>query len=109
VTELSVSTRSLGAGTLVTPTGKIMFDTREPLRVALAKVSSPQVVMDLSATTLCDSSGLQLLLDTHLRRTEAGGWLRLVHPQPMVQRVLEITNLVEVLPVYGSIEAAVAG
>jgi anti-anti-sigma factor len=106
--ELSVSTQALGERALVTPTGKIMYDTRRPLEVALEQVGSQQVVIDLSATTMCDSSGLQVLLDAHFRRSGAGGWVRLVQPQPLVRRVLEITNLLEVLSVYRSVDAALA-
>lgn len=109
VVELSVSTQSRGEWTLVTPSGKILFDTREPLEVAFDQIESPRVVVDLNSTTVCDSSGLQLLVSTHLRRASAGGWLRLARPQPLVRRVLEITNLNEVLAVYGSVEAAAAG
>lgn len=92
--------------------GKIMFDTRQELddaiKAALAD-SEPRIVVDLHGVALCDSTGLQLLIDGLRQATQAGGWLRLCRPQPIVERVFEITNLTTILPLYDSVDAAVSG
>jgi anti-anti-sigma factor len=97
--------------TVVSARGKIMFDTQGPFGEALKAVLAspePRIVVDLQNVLICDSSGLQLLIDAHRQALSAGGWLRLCRPQPLVERVLEITNLVEVLSVYPTVEAAVS-
>jgi anti-anti-sigma factor len=91
--------------------GKILYDTLQPLDLVLKEILAgpePQVVLDLHQVVLCDSSGLQLFLETQQHAVAAGGWLRLCRPQPMVRRVLEITNLTSVLSVYESVDATVS-
>ena len=67
-----------------------------------------RLVLDLSGVTLCDSSGLTALIRIHHRTADVGGWLRLAAATPQVQWVLEITNLVQLLPLYPSVEQALA-
>jgi anti-anti-sigma factor len=111
VTELSVTVDTRPRHTVLWVWGKIMFDTQEPLGAALSvalKVPEPRIVVDLHEVAICDSSGLQLLIDAHRQAVAAGGWLRLCRPQGLVERVLQITNLVEILPVHDSVDAAVS-
>jgi anti-sigma B factor antagonist len=109
--ELWVTVREQSGWAVLSPQGKIMFDTHEPLgealNAALAR-PAPRIVIDLHEVVLCDSSGLQLLLDARRKATSAGGELRLCRTQPLVQRVLEVTNLTSILPVHATVEAAVS-
>jgi anti-sigma B factor antagonist len=111
VTELWVAVDARPDGTVLSVRGKVMFDTQPPLGDALnvaLKEPRPRIVVDLHEVAICDSTGLQLLIDAHRQAAAAGGWLRLCRPRPLVQRVLEVTNLDEVLPVYPGVEAAVS-
>jgi anti-sigma B factor antagonist len=111
VTELSIMVDAHAGGTVVVARGRILYDTVAPLDRALKELMAgpkPQIVLDLHEVVLCDSSGLQLLIDTQRHARAAGGWLRLCRPQPIVERVLEITNLTDLLPAYGSVDAAVS-
>jgi anti-anti-sigma factor len=95
--------------TLVAPQGRIYFDTSDPLRDALLVLGAaerPHLVLDLSEVTTCDSSGLNLLAQTHRLATRRGGWLRLVAPQPQVRRALEITNLIHMFDIFDTVESA---
>lgn len=112
MTEMAVTVDQSPGGTIVAVHGKIMYDTHEPLDRVLKEFvagSAPRIVLDLHGVGLCDSSGLQLILDTQRHAVASGGWLRLCRPQPIVRRVLEITNLTSVLPMYESVDAAVSG
>jgi anti-sigma B factor antagonist len=98
-----------GDPTVVTVTGKIMFDTHDPLLVtllSLAERSSPRIIVDLGGAPMCDSTGLNVLVQSERRARTNGGWLRLANVQPMVDRVLTITNLHTVLPTYESVAHA---
>ena len=78
----------------------IFTDNRAPLLTALlglADTPRARIVIDLSAVPLCDSAALNMLVQVH-QRAAAGGSLRLTNPQPMVRRVLHVTNLNRLIP-----------
>jgi anti-sigma B factor antagonist len=99
-----------GDPVVVTVAGKIMFDTHEPLMSTLLRLAerpSPRIVVDLGGAPMCDSTGLNVLIQTERRARANGGWLRLANVQPMVERVLAITNLQSVLRTYETVAHAV--
>ena len=68
------------------------------------------VVVDLTAATFVDSSVLGALLDARRRALEAGqGFVVSIGEavEPGVQRILDITGLVPVLPVVNGRDAAI--
>jgi anti-anti-sigma factor len=85
--------------------------TAPQLAAALGAVSNraTRVVVDLSAVSFLDSSGLNALV--HVRRELAGRQVsfRTVSPKDqVVRRVFEITQLTEELGVVESLEIALA-
>jgi anti-sigma B factor antagonist len=69
------------------------------------------VVVDLTGATFVDSSVLGALLDARRRSLESGqGFVVCVGEavEPGVQRILDITGLVPVLPVINGRDAAIA-
>jgi anti-sigma B factor antagonist len=52
-----------------------------------------EVLVDLSAVTFCDSTGIRVLLAALKRQMAGGGSLRLVQVTPPVSRLLEMTGL----------------
>jgi anti-sigma B factor antagonist len=81
---------------------------RERLNEAIARGGG--IVVDLSGATFVDSSVLGALLDVRRRAIEAGqGFVVCVGGsiEPGVQRILDITGLVPVLPVITGREAAI--
>jgi anti-sigma B factor antagonist len=78
------------------------------LRSALltAAAQSPVVVVDLSGTEFCDSSGLNVLVRA-LRRAQAdGGEVRLVATRPAVLRILSVTGVGSLFSVHASLDEA---
>jgi anti-anti-sigma factor len=57
-----------------------------------------RIVIDLSAVTFMDSSGLKSLLQAHARSQADSNRLRLVRPPRRVQRVFQLTNTEDILP-----------
>lgn len=111
-TGVSVDVRETADHAVVTVHGDMFYDTAEPLREVLTSTvtaARPNVVLDLSGVTLCDSTGANLMVHTHRTASGYGGWLRLTGVQPLVRRVLEITNLTRILPIYPSVPDAVRG
>jgi len=66
------------------------------------------MVADLSKTTFCDSTGVSALVRTFKRATASGGGMRLVVNSPAVNRVLGITGVDHLMPVYPSVAASLA-
>jgi anti-sigma B factor antagonist len=66
------------------------------------------VVADMTATTFCDSRGIQALVMAHRRAAASGAELRLVVPSACVLRVLALTGLDRWLAIYPSLPEALA-
>ncbi|WP_052069693.1 STAS domain-containing protein [Streptacidiphilus albus] len=69
----------------------------------------PRVVVDLTEVTFMDLSPLRELRVALVRAEQHGGWVRLVHNHPGIDRLLHATRLAEVFPRYASLAAARAG
>ncbi|WP_330342408.1 STAS domain-containing protein [Streptomyces sp. NBC_00557] len=64
------------------------------------------VVLDLSAVSFCDSSGLNVLLWAWRQAAEAGAVLVLACVPPALQRTLTRTGVDSLLRVYGTVAEA---
>jgi anti-anti-sigma factor len=80
------------------------------LRSALVAASErhPMAVVDLSQTQFCDSSALNVLVRALRRAQEAGGELRLVACTPSVERILSVTGVGGVFPLFTTLADALA-
>jgi anti-anti-sigma factor len=58
---------------------------------------APDIRLDLSGLSFCDSSGISAMLTASKRVRKQGGHLSIVSPQPAVRSVLEITGLLDYL------------
>jgi anti-sigma B factor antagonist len=67
-----------------------------------------RIVVDLAGVDFMDSSGLAVLISGLRRTNERQGALALVSPTPSVRRVLSITGLDKVFPIYDSVDQATA-
>jgi anti-sigma B factor antagonist len=65
---------------------------RDDARAAL-KEHVTTIDVDLSQTRLVDSSGLGALIALHKTMCARGGVVRILHPTPSVQQILELTRL----------------
>ncbi|MFF5171405.1 STAS domain-containing protein [Micromonospora sp. NPDC000089] len=65
------------------------FDT--VLDAVLARPGLVEIVVDLAEVTFVDSTGVAALLRGAAEAVGRGASLRIVHPQPVVARVLRIT------------------
>ncbi|MEW2289396.1 STAS domain-containing protein [Streptomyces sp. NPDC047841] len=69
----------------------------------------PLLILDLARVNFCDSSALGAFVDIHRRRADAGHRFALSGIQPEVRRILELTRLASVLPLYETVEDALSG
>ena len=80
-------------------------ELRERIRGAIDEGANT-VVVDLSATTLIDSTALGVLLGGMKRLREQDGQIRLVVPRPEVRRIFEITMLDRIFSLHDTQEEA---
>lgn len=66
------------------------------------------VILDLRECPFLDSTGVTTLVMAHKHAREAGTIFAVVTVQPRVLRVLEMTGLDVVIPLYESLDSAVA-
>jgi anti-sigma B factor antagonist len=102
---------SAGASAVLTVIGEVDMTTAPELLRSIERVSdrSDRVVVDLSAVTFLDSSGLNALVAGQRALEGRGIGLRVVTPEDNpVRRVFEITQLTESLSVVPSVQAALA-
>jgi anti-sigma B factor antagonist len=109
VVSLEVERR--GAICLVSPHGRIGETEAHPFQrelLALADQGATRIVVDLSDVSFLTSSCLGALMVVHKRVRPQGGYIRLASPQPLVQRILEITKLTRLFGTYRTVRDALA-
>jgi anti-anti-sigma factor len=94
--------------------GVLDTTTAEELRDFVAAVTAKHkhllnLIADLSELTYTDADALSPLATAHTMLERDGGELRVVCPEGRVERILEASGLARVLPVYPSLDAALAG
>jgi anti-sigma B factor antagonist len=71
-----------------------------------AEAGGAAIVVDMSATEFCDSTGLNVLVRALRRSEEAGTGIRLVVRAPALQRILTLTGVGGLFGNYDSLEQA---
>ncbi len=75
--------------------------------VAVLEPGVDAVIADLTATSFCDSSGVHAIMHAHERAVARGIGLRLaVSPGGSVRRVLQLTGVGDLMPVYPTLQEA---
>lgn len=99
----------LGEAAVITLPEEIDISNSEQVREELLSLLNrgPAVlIVDMAETTFCDSAGVNALVRAHKRATANGAEIRLVVASLGVQRVLDITGVDRLIPVYPSMTAS---
>jgi anti-anti-sigma factor len=70
------------------------------------RTSPVGIIIDLSRVSYCDSACLAEFVAARRNAVHVGARLCLVGPCPLIRRILDLTGLAVVLPVYVSIDYA---
>ena len=110
MTDLDITIRGDGMDRTMHLEGTCDLASAPKLRATLLTELRPpnalHVVVDVSGLEFIDSTGLGLLLGALRRLREAGGSLKIAGAQGGVLRVLEITDLDKVFPLYPDLDSA---
>ena len=95
---------------VVTVATEVDVTTAPQLQAALltAGNTGPTVVVDMSQTAFCDSSGLTALVQAHQRAQANGGEVRLVINTPQVLSTFTVTGADRMFPIFASLSDALA-
>ncbi len=77
--------------------------------IAAVAAYGPSIIVDLAELEFIDSCGLGVLVRVLRWTRGCGGDLSLAAPQHRVSRILQITGLIDVFPVYSNVEQATGG
>ncbi len=89
--------------------GEVDAHTAPQLKSAIAAAldrGSTELIADLDQVTFMDSTGLGVLVGGLKRLREVGGELRIVCTRRPILRILEITGLDKVIPLYSALAEA---
>jgi len=109
VPEISFPVEVVEGVPVVTAPEEIDIANAAGLRAALLEVAEPGralVVVDMSRTRFCDSAGLNALVAAARQARAEGGEVRLVVVGEAVARIVALTGVDRVIPVYASLEDA---
>ncbi len=96
---------------VVTVAGEVDLDTAPTLEAILLAALTPNVsdvIVDLKEVTLLDSTGLSALVKALHVASDRGGTIRLTGAARSVRKVLSITALDRIMPMYDDVTAAIA-
>ena len=101
--------RWMGEQAVVTVPAEIDTINAGEVRQALLAASHDATVLiiDMSGTTFCDSAGVQAIIDTYNQAAATYTQLRLV--ATAVLRILTLVGVDQLIPIYPTLEAALAG
>ena len=89
--------------------GDVDLQSAPQLSTALTAAETARrgdLVIDLTEVTFLDSSGLGAIVTAHHAVTAAGHAVKLVCTDPRIGKIIRLTRLDEVVPVFDSVDAA---
>ena len=102
---------TMGPLTVVTFAAEIDVATAGAIGEQIAAALAPGVhvvIADMTATTFCDSAGINMLIRASKRGAANGTELRLLRTCPSVLRIMRIQGVDAVIPIYQNLEEALA-
>ena len=101
--DLTFEDATVGTWNVLSVAGELDMHTSPALQErldALSSGDSPRVAVDLSAVPFMDSSSLGILVSNFKRLQEIGGDLAIVGVAGSPQKVLSITGIDRVIPIF---------
>ena len=74
----------------------------------LAAAGRHRLIFDAAGLTFCDTHGIRILINGHLRARDQGGWLRLARADWRIRKLLSILPALETPGIFASVTDALA-
>lgn len=101
----------LSGTVILRPAGRIDAESSASVRDSIFEIvdqGAEAIIVDLNQVDFMDSSGLSTLVSGHKLITKRQGWLCICNPNAQIRTALRLTMLDRVLPIFDSVEAALA-
>lgn len=109
--SIDIKTENHGEALVFRLRGSLDLATSPAVRAALVEAATDgnhEIIVDLTKLEFLDSTGLGALIGAHRRALEHGGNVRLAVGDGPIARLLNITGLLRVFPVYHTLDDALA-
>lgn len=105
---LNITTEKTPTESIVRCTGRITMETAAPLRETARRLiaESKRLVLDFSAVTYLDSSGLGMIVGVYLSAKRAGCQLKLINLSPRVKEIFTLARVDEALAGHEELHGA---
>ena len=107
--NFSATIRQVGQVSVIEVSGKLTSFESGALRTSIAKLlkeGRKQILLNLSALTYLDSSGIGELVQTYMRVIKGGGEMKVVGLSDKVEEILKITQLYQVFQEFQDEQSA---
>jgi anti-anti-sigma factor len=97
---------------VIRPDVEVDATNADHLRAAIltaASTGAERLIIDMSDTAFCDSTGLNVLVRAHKRLEAGGGELRLVAREPTLLRIFTVTGMDTMFRIFATLEEASGG
>lgn len=88
--------------------GKLGLETVNEFLRAMRAESVTQLLLDMSGVSFLDSAGVGALVQIYVHRRNAGKSFGLAALTKQGSSVMQVAGLTKLLPIYGSVEEAIA-
>ena len=88
--------------------GKLSLETVHDFMATLRPEPALRLVLDMSGVAYLDSSGVGALVSLFVSRRNNGKSIAVVGLNPQGTAVLQVSGLLKLLPIFGSVEEAVS-
>jgi anti-sigma B factor antagonist len=102
--------RWIGGYTVVAVPAEVDVTNADAIRkemLSAVSLGAPVVIIDMSGTTFCDSAGVEAVIVTYRQAAANGAELRLA--ATTAGRVFTLVGADQLIPIYPTLEAALAG
>lgn len=109
--QFSVEVRTEGKWSVLDVCGDVDLATAPTLGKRIDELVAETriyIVLNLEGASFMDSSGIGVLVGSMKRVREMEGELVLASPNPQVLRILELSGLPKVLPIFETLDSAIA-
>jgi anti-sigma B factor antagonist len=97
---------------VVRPAVEIDVTNADALRAAImtaAQAGPDAVVVDMTETAFCGSTGLSVLVRAHKQMESQGAQLRVVTSEPTLLRIFTVTGIATMFHMFASLDDALSG
>jgi len=109
---LQVKFTNKGSTLVISIIGEIDHHSAEYIRdkidAQMMKSTTRNIVFDLSRVGFMDSSGIGVVVGRYKNISKLDGKAAIVNPNAQIRKILEISGIQRIIPIFGSVDEAIS-